>query len=941
MIMAFPAEGLRTELFVNGSWLDVTSSVLGGPDIRISRGRRSEDGQPIPSTLQLTLRDDARPGREAGRYVSRNPRSTLYGLLPRNTPIRQSVRLGLTSGPGADVTDTFTRSVSGSWGSTPTGQAYTGFAIGGSPTSNVNGSAATHFVSAASTAKVDYLGSISAIDGELLVTGISVPQATGGDLEAAGVVYRGVDVSTYGLVRLHLTTGNAVQVKAFAASAPGFTQLGSTYTTGITHTGTGQPLSMRVRLMGQTVWVKVWVTSGSEPAAYQISFTDPTVLRAGWIGLRSGRGAGNTNSANPQFTYDGFSFTSELARFSGELAESRPTADKTSLAVEVPITGAGILRRLANTKTPVKSPIRRWMTDARLADVVAYWPMEESRYTTTWENVKPGGQPFVVADGVITGTEAIAAGSAPLPKLGTVPASATISTTGTGAIYCGFVLYGPSVGFSGGGKFLSIEQSGSANIVRWDLVYSGGSVVLLRGINSAGTIVASAGPNFAIDGKSLLEGFIVRMSFSAVQSGANITWTIGCDTAAGVTNTSSGTFTSLNVGTPKKVTINPDGSSADVVMGHVSVSTTSFTGVRYGTSYYGHSGESAAARFARLCSENDVAYEVSSTFATRAMGPQAVDTLYNLLRSCEDADRGILSEPREFLGVRYLPVRNLYNQTPAVELSHDGTHLFEQLEPYDDDQGKTNAVVVENPVTRESYERVVLTGPNNASDPGTSPDAVGRQDRSVSANVYDRSRLQSVAEWVTAHGTLDGYRFPGVTVELARTVFQSNPTLLTQALWVDEGRIVTVADLPVWLPPEKLVQLVRGYTEVLSNSDRSRGWRITWNTTPGGIVSSVGVYDATTSRYDSGSSTLATGYNSTATSLSVATSNAADLWTTSAGSFPFDIFVSGERITVTNITGSSSPQTFTVTRSVNGIVKSLPAGAPVRLYVPPQVRYGL
>jgi hypothetical protein len=39
-------------------------------------------------------------------------------------------------------------------------------------------------------------------------------------------------------------------------------------------------------------------------------------------------------------------------------------------------------------------------------------------------------------------------------------------------------------------------------------------------------------------------------------------------------------------------------------------------------------------------------------------------------------------------------------------------------------------------------------------------------------------------------------------------------------------------------------------------------------------------------------------------------------------------------MTVTNITGATSPQTFTVTRSVNGITKSHSAGAAVQLFAP-------
>lgn len=50
--------------------------------------------------------------------------------------------------------------------------------------------------------------------------------------------------------------------------------------------------------------------------------------------------------------------------------------------------------------------------------------------------------------------------------------------------------------------------------------------------------------------------------------------------------------------------------------------------------------------------------------------------------------------------------------------------------------------------------------------------------------------------------------------------------------------------------------------------------------------------------------------------------------------FPFDIRVGGEVMTVTSISDGSSPQTFTVTRAVNGITKAHAAGADVRLASP-------
>jgi hypothetical protein len=70
------------------------------------------------------------------------------------------------------------------------------------------------------------------------------------------------------------------------------------------------------------------------------------------------------------------------------------------------------------------------------------------------------------------------------------------------------------------------------------------------------------------------------------------------------------------------------------------------------------------------------------------------------------------------------------------------------------------------------------------------------------------------------------------------------------------------------------------------------------------------------------------------TSISVKTLSGPLLVTTATDptQFPFDALISGERVTVTAVTGTTSPQTATVTRGVNGVSKSLPANAPFTVY---------
>jgi hypothetical protein len=88
------------------------------------------------------------------------------------------------------------------------------------------------------------------------------------------------------------------------------------------------------------------------------------------------------------------------------------------------------------------------------------------------------------------------------------------------------------------------------------------------------------------------------------------------------------------------------------------------------------------------------------------------------------------------------------------------------------------------------------------------------------------------------------------------------------------------------------------------------------------------------SRWDTNSSTLTAGITDTATTIQVTTPAGDPVWTTDEENLPFDVQVDGERIRVEAVTGAASPQTMTVTRSVNGVVLAHDAGAQVSLWKP-------
>jgi hypothetical protein len=283
---------------------------------------------------------------------------------------------------------------------------------------------------------------------------------------------------------------------------------------------------------------------------------------------------------------------------------------------------------------------------------------------------------------------------------------------------------------------------------------------------------------------------------------------------------------------------------------------------------------------------------------------------------------GVLYESRSFSALQYRVRNTNYNQSAALALDYSLDHLAPPFEPTEDDQGLTNDVTV----TRKggSSTRVQkTTGPLAVSDPFSASGA-GRYDTSISQSLFRDSQLPDAAGWVLHLGTVDEARYPTLTVNLAKLA-GTDPQLYRDALGVDVGGRITIDNPKSGFDPNQIDQLVQGYKEWLSSYVHT----LTFNCTPGSPYRVVRLDAPGLGALNSGSSSLASGVTSTATTLSVATTTAGDLWRTGAVSIP--ITISGENMVCTNVSGATSPQTFTVTRSTNGVVKSQVAGAEVRV----------
>jgi hypothetical protein len=197
--------------------------------------------------------------------------------------------------------DTFTRTVSGGWGTADTGQLWsvvggtvgTDFAVGSGYGSHV-----LTTVNASRRCGVDFLWP----DIDMYVNVTTSATATGGSLYG-GPVARYIDADNLYMVRIEFTTANAVLIDVRKRVAATETSIG-TATTPITHVA-GTFVRCRLQVTGSLICTKVWAASLPEPPEWQVIVTDTSLTTANFVGARSIAAAGNTN-VSPAIRYDGF-----------------------------------------------------------------------------------------------------------------------------------------------------------------------------------------------------------------------------------------------------------------------------------------------------------------------------------------------------------------------------------------------------------------------------------------------------------------------------------------------------------------------------------------------------------------------------------------------------------------------------------------------------------
>lgn len=619
----------------------------------------------------------------------------------------------------------------------------------------------------------------------------------------------------------------------------------------------------------------------------------------------------------------------EKTRFYGEVSAWPQKWDISGNDVWVPVEVAGILRRLGQGATPLKSTLYQKLSSS--SSVIAYWPAEDLANSTSVGSAVSNGNPMDLDGTPDFAVDTSFNCSDDLPQLKLSKWTGLIDTYtpasnagGSTGFRWRFLLLIPSGGAPDNTIVAQLRSSGTEST--WRVVYrtaSGGELDLIVLDDGGATKLTLSGVLTGINGVA------TRVHVSASGITGSITATVSAVIGGSVVSVTGGyAIAGVTLGIARSVIINPSGTLDDVVIGHISVENNFGSDDDLIDELAAFAGETAAARINRLCDENNIPIKMIGTVEdTQTMGPQRIDTLLNLLTECANADAGILYEPRELLGLAYRTRTSQYNRPTTVTLDYP-SHQLTNLEPIDDDRFVRNDITVSR-TSGSSFRTVLESGALSVNDP---PNGVGRYTEQTTLNLWKDLYLADQAGWRLHLGTVNEARYPVINLDLTNASITNNPDLLSAIQNADIGDCLMVTNPPAWLPPEAIEQSVRGSTEEINTFE----WRIALNCIPCSPYD-IAVYGDSDSRYSPSDSSLAVAVDSTTTSLSVAT-NSGVVWTTSAAEFPFDIMVGGERMTITNIAGASSPQTFTVTRSVNGIVKAQNYGTDVELFSP--VYYG-
>ncbi len=935
MVLSFPREPI-VEWFLGGRWRDVSADIRQSPALVVSHGTKDEAAKAAPARCTFELDDGSDHG--DGDYNPLNPMGQWFGKLGRNTPTRYNLAYG---------EDTFTRTSGSGWDTSEDEMgAWSSFQSAGTVAHDISANQGRHQITSTTAFIADYLDdvNIKTVDFYAEHHFDSAIVVAGGNLEPANLMIRGQSTTTYYMLRVQITTAQMIQVALMVGSSDVLVAATDVQT----FWGTTDPMSIRFQADGNTFRGKVWKTSEGEPLAWNIEYSHGDVYGAGWVGIRSGVAAGNSNSKPINNLYDNLKV--RIPRFAGEVSKLVPLTEVDHKNERTQVEASGVSRRMRQGNAKLESPFRRWVQAGPYTNV-EYYPLDDDVTSNSPGTSLISGRQVDIQLSPIVQSGGVKWGENPkrlsLDKVVTIGADSAIEFPVGGS-------YNVDFAFTWTHKLP--VKSRFAMVMRLtagDLIYvlfncdtattgyeAGRMMVQYVNVSgSATTILDHIPTNWTNDDNQWYDcGISVERNviggtadFGILFAGRTVdyrTVTLG---------------SSFVPGQPDRLMYNVPGVYLDgvdiidtrdntVSIGHLATWDADFDNTLDGsnlatwiyTTLRGYEGETAGERHARVLAEQSLPYgNVGYLTVSPQMGGQSRQTTANIVDSCAAVELSVPTfDARGSSAVVLRTNRSMANQTPILTLDYSNEQVAVPFRPITDDQRVVNGFTAKRTSGGE-YRYVKSTGPLNNQDPGTDDDAVGLYDDGDTYNVYQDSQLSDIAGFRVNAGTIDVPRFSTLTVNTSAPDITA--ALAVQVLDVGIGDMITVANMDAARIYDDIRLIVRGYTETLDNQHRHR---ITFNTTPADVFDVFVLDSSTYGRLDSGSSTLNEALTTTETGADVVYGSTGDEWSNSAA--PYDVIIAGERCTVTGVAGS----TLTLTRSVNAVVKEQVTGAKVSLFRP-------
>lgn len=613
----------------------------------------------------------------------------------------------------------------------------------------------------------------------------------------------------------------------------------------------------------------------------------------------------------------------------------------------VTLTASGSMRRMLQGQPPVVSPMRRALAGA--PGVVSYWPCEDEPSATQIAPARPQWNPMYFAGRLHGGSNPdlpaarprlaesnVFACSDPLPLMsdsewyGDIPDYTPVTAE---TIQLRFLIDMPAPGSNNETVLMGLITTGDPSF--WELRYKSTGQISIRAWRNFATIamdldVANIGN---INGRRGQLGLQLSKSGSNIRADVDFL-EVGASASRGAIQITSG-FTAT-VGKARRVQTTTDGGHVDVTIGHIvvrSVITSETENIAHLNAY---NGENVGVRLARLAAENVVWYTELNPpgdlipSITDTMGPQPPGTTIELFRDCERTDQGILWDgvgP----GLTYTTKRYREARAATLVLNAAAGEVGVPFVPLHDDAHRCNRAAV----TRRGGSNAMFV--DDAGPLGTN--LIGRYDDSLTVGVRDDSALVQYAAWMVGQGTVEGYRYPRLSLD-----FRAHPELLDEWLGtavigtgiVPGARvdIVGLRSVTTAAPDDAVSLAVTGYEQVIT----PRTWVAQVNTAPyrpwavARVAPVTGALPEFAARVDTDDSRIAVLAAAASTALVVEVF-AGSAWTTNAADYPLDLDVGAVRVTATACSApAGARQTFTLSTPMP---VTRPVGTRVQLWAPP------